>query len=120
MSIPIIDLFAGPGGLGEGFSSLLDKNKQHCFEILLSVEKDKFAHKTLTLRAFCRQFKTGEMPLEYYSYLKGDITREELFEKHKTKANKALKEAQLLELGKHDVTSVVKDRLAENIGSPEV
>lgn len=53
--IPIIDLFAGPGGLGEGFSSL-DNNK--AFNIIVSAEKDPFAHKTLRLRAFFRLLKT--------------------------------------------------------------
>ena len=42
--IPVIDIFAGPGGLGEGFSSLSDGN---AFNIVLSIEKDIYAHKTL-------------------------------------------------------------------------
>jgi DNA (cytosine-5)-methyltransferase 1 len=50
--IPIIDLFAGPGGLGEGFSSLVNN-----FDIKLSIEKDENAHQTLELRSFIRQFK---------------------------------------------------------------
>ena len=54
--IPIIDLFAGPGGLGEGFTSVVDKNNNRYFKIALSIEKDEFAHKTLTLRRFLRQF----------------------------------------------------------------
>lgn len=47
--IPIIDLFAGPGGLGEGFTSVVDKNNSRYFRIALSIEKDEFAHKTLML-----------------------------------------------------------------------
>ena len=53
--IPIIDLFAGPGGLGEGFSSEISGKRP--FRIAVSVEKDPFAHKTLSLRAFYRYFK---------------------------------------------------------------
>ena len=40
--IPVIDLFAGPGGLAEGFSSLKD-NGERIFNIKLSIEKEVFA-----------------------------------------------------------------------------
>jgi len=49
-TIPIIDLFAGPGGLGEGFSAY--KSEGASFKIKLSIEKDAAAHKTLRLRSF--------------------------------------------------------------------
>ena len=78
--IPVIDLFAGPGGLGEGFSSLADDNKNHCFKIALSIEKDRFAHQTLELRSFFRQFRNNKVPDEYYQFLRGEISREKLFE----------------------------------------
>ncbi|CAD6877072.1 DNA cytosine methyltransferase [Methylomonas fluvii] len=48
--IQVIDLFAGPGGLGEGFSSAADE----AFKILVSAEKDQFAYQTLRLRAYYR------------------------------------------------------------------
>jgi len=54
--IPIIDLFAGPGGLGEGFMALKNKQGMSVYDIKLSIEKDINAHKTLTLRSFYRQF----------------------------------------------------------------
>jgi len=38
-SIPVIDLFAGPGGLAEGFSAFHDAGG-NVFRICLSVEKD--------------------------------------------------------------------------------
>ena len=41
-AIPVIDLFAGPGGLGEGFSSARDANGDRCFRIALSIEKDLY------------------------------------------------------------------------------
>ena len=60
--IPIIDLFAGPGGLGEGFTSVVDKSNNRFFKIALSIERDEFAHKTLTLRSFVRQFPFKKLP----------------------------------------------------------
>lgn len=50
--IPVIDLFAGSGGLGEGFSSITNQNADPLFKIGLSIEKDPNARKTLVLRAF--------------------------------------------------------------------
>jgi DNA (cytosine-5)-methyltransferase 1 len=70
MTIPIIDLFAGPGGLGEGFSSITDELGNRIFDIRLSIEKDENAHQTLRLRSFYRQFKKEDVPEIYYSYIK--------------------------------------------------
>lgn len=47
MTVPVIDLFAGPGGLGEGFS----KSRTADFRIAVSIEKDGMAFETLQLRA---------------------------------------------------------------------
>lgn len=69
--IKIVDLFAGPGGLGEGFSSFQSEG-HHPFKIAVSVEKDKFAHSTLRLRAYWRLLKRHGMPIDHlYSYYKG-------------------------------------------------
>lgn len=70
--IKIIDLFAGPGGLGEGFSSFNLENK-HPFKIAISIEKETSAHKTLTLRSFFRQFENGQAPEEYYAFMRGEL-----------------------------------------------
>lgn len=70
--IPVIDLFAGPGGLGEGFSSLKQDDGSPAFQIVMSVEKDDQAHKTLRLRSFFRKiFATnGEIiPRQYLQYI---------------------------------------------------
>jgi DNA (cytosine-5)-methyltransferase 1 len=108
--IPVIDLFAGPGGLGEGFSRLpIGGDKQ--FKILLSVEKDKYAHQTLTLRAFFRQFEESKVPSAYYEYVKGEINLEQLFRHFPEQALAAQEEAQLLTLGEHDVSSLIGKRL---------
>lgn len=70
--IKIIDLFAGPGGLGEGFSAYRPNNKQK-FKIALSIEKEESAHRTLLLRAFFRQYSLNDTPDEYYAFLRGDL-----------------------------------------------
>ncbi|WP_342454994.1 hypothetical protein [Pseudomonas sp. S11P7] len=52
--IQIVDLFAGPGGLGEGFASSGGGSR---FEILVSAEMNPIARETLKLRAFYRLLK---------------------------------------------------------------
>lgn len=79
--IRIIDLFAGPGGLGEGFSALRDANGNRAYRIAMSVEKEASAHATLTLRAFLRQFEPDERPEEYEAYRRGEISKTTLTEK---------------------------------------
>jgi DNA (cytosine-5)-methyltransferase 1 len=99
--IPIIDLFAGPGGLGEGFSALGQHEGMVFFKILLSIEKEKSAYRTLRLRNFFRQFPFGQAPEEYYDFLRGKISSEdELFAKFQIQAEKAFQESRLFELGK--------------------
>ena len=63
----IIDLFAGPGGLGEGFSAA-GRETSTKMKIRLSVEMDFEAVETLRLRAFLRSFENG-FPQEYYDAL---------------------------------------------------
>lgn len=99
--IPVIDLFAGPGGLGEGFSSLRDRSGNRAFRIGLSVETDDHAHRTLLLRSFYRQFEDGP-PSDYYAYLTGGPphTLEELLELYPLESEAAQREAWCGTLGK--------------------
>jgi DNA (cytosine-5)-methyltransferase 1 len=120
MVIPVIDLFAGPGGLGEGFSSLRGEAGNPLFRIRLSVEKDPHAHKTLELRSFFRQFPDGEVPEEYYSYIRGEgITREELFTKYNEQAEAARKEAWCFEL-KEDSAKEIDERIDDALDGGKV
>jgi DNA (cytosine-5)-methyltransferase 1 len=99
MPIPIIDLFAGPGGLAEGFSSLTDNEGERIFDIKLSIEKDPFAHKTLTLRSFVRQFPFRKLPDQYYQFLKEQISLDDLYGFYQKEYTEAKKEAMLATLG---------------------
>jgi len=104
MPIPVIDLFAGPGGLGEGFSSILDSERRPLFVLKVSAEKDPTAHKTLSLRSLYRKFPRGKAPDCYYEHIRGEITREALFaHPDATEAGReALEESRNFELGKDD------------------
>jgi DNA (cytosine-5)-methyltransferase 1 len=69
--IPVVDLFAGPGGLGEGFSSL-DGGK--AFRIIVSAEMDRSSWQTLRLRAFYRLLKSSDPSAleDYYRFCDGE------------------------------------------------
>lgn len=105
MPIPVIDLFAGPGGLSEGFAAFKRK-ELYPFDIRLSIEKDENAHQTLLLRTFFRQFlkKGNTVPSEYYDMLHEPniLLRDEkknlLFAKYKQEFDDAAKEALCMEL----------------------
>ncbi len=114
MPIPVIDLFAGPGGLGEGFSSVFDEDGNRVFKTALSVEMEKFAHQTLTLRSFYRQFLPDEVPDEYYEVLRGGLSVEKLFELFPEQANASEYEAKNWKLG-YDEDSVDETLLDEAI-----
>lgn len=109
-SIKVIDLFAGPGGLGEGFSSLTNSEGKREFSLGVSIEMDPIAHMTLSLRALYRAFPIGEVPDCYYDYVKGKITREQLFNHPSIPkwARDAADEAKNAELGKTPAKDVDK------------
>jgi DNA (cytosine-5)-methyltransferase 1 len=85
--MPVIDLFAGPGGLGEGFSSVENVRREKAFTLALSIEKDHFACETLRLRAFFRAFERGKVPSSYYDFLRTRIPLQSLYDKHPIKAD---------------------------------
>lgn len=72
-SIPIIDLFAGPGGLGEGFSALRRDDGAQAFELAISIEKDPDAYRTLLLRAVYRRLLGTSSFRHYVDYIAGRI-----------------------------------------------
>lgn len=112
-NVPVIDLFAGPGGLGEGFSrdiSGLGPN----FEIRLSIEKDHVAHKTLRLRSFFRQFRGRKVPEAYYDYLRSDRANfDQLEKKFPVETAAAKSEALCRTLGDEDCEREIHDLIAD-------
>jgi len=112
---PIIDLFAGPGGLGEGFACLMDSRRASVFKSVASIERDNDAHKTLLLRHFFRDFQNSEVPDAYYDYLAGNIEQNELIKKFPRQWQEARTSALKISLASetHDqVSKIIKQRLA--------
>ena len=95
--IPAIDIFAGPGGLAEGFSNAN-------FDIRLSVEMDEHAHNTLRFRSFCRKLikaKKRDDLIEFYSNPESNNTfnQDKLTSKHPKFWKLAQEEAMQATLG---------------------
>jgi len=130
MTITVIDLFAGPGGLGEGFGSYRDNTDAPVFSLKASFEKEAVAHRTLSLRAFYRAFgHPSDVPGDYYRYLRGDrVSRNDLFSnpRYRTQVELAANEAHCIELGENkslEIDSIISAALKEDhpwvlIGGP--
>lgn len=109
-SIKIVDLFSGPGGLGEGFSACpADSSNGRPYQIRISVEKDKAAHQTLRLRAFLRQFQ--EFPPEYYAWIEGTTKEPDWFSLYPREWGVAEAEAICAELGNAETTSILSSAI---------
>jgi DNA (cytosine-5)-methyltransferase 1 len=110
IKIPVIDLFAGPGGLGEGFS-------QSGFEIVLSIEIDPIACQTLRLRKFYYLFKKNNIPNIYYEVIKGKKNIEDLkslFPVHWKKANAAVLEIEINKNNQKIINNKITNALKEH------
>lgn len=114
--IQVVDLFAGPGGLGEGFTSSGEGNR---FEIVISAEKDPKAWQTLRLRAFYRLLKKRRPDLlfEYYNFcndpkapdtFKPSVDTEDLWDL-------AGEEAQCITLGSGEGNTTLDDVLDDKL-----
>lgn len=108
----IVDLFAGPGGLGEGFASV--KVGAHFpFQIGISIEKEAAAHRTLSLRAFLRSYRhrTGTLPEQFLNFHAGQISEPEWSEIDAEAWRHASNEARCLELGTLSAASAIDDAI---------
>ncbi|MFW5500927.1 MULTISPECIES: DNA cytosine methyltransferase [unclassified Maridesulfovibrio] len=110
-AIPIIDVFAGPGGLGEGFSSLVTKKEKNPFSILLSAEMDTYAHSTLRLRAYQRKILQLEKSTDHFKQYCLGVGKKPYTDETKHLWEKANEEALNIELGTHEGDSLLYRRL---------
>lgn len=110
----IVDLFAGPGGLGEGFSSLVDDGHAP-FRIGISVEKETSAHRTLTLRAFLREYRGrhAALPEQFIDFHAGLIPEPDWSEVDAEAWRLAIDEARALELGTEAAATAIDGAIAK-------
>jgi DNA (cytosine-5)-methyltransferase 1 len=106
----VVDIFAGPGGLAEGFSNVPGAEDERAFSIALSVEKEASAHETLRLRSFLRQFD-GTNPDIYYDFINGKVPEPDWAALYPDQWEAAEQEAWLLELGQEDSARRLDARL---------
>jgi DNA (cytosine-5)-methyltransferase 1 len=106
----IVDLFSGPGGLGEGFCAY--PGAHGGFEIDVSVEKDPVAHETLRLRAFLRRFG-DQLPTEYIDFLNRGGSEPNWSKLYPREWAEAENEALNLTLGEQETATILDERIAE-------
>ena len=106
----VVDIFAGPGGLAEGFAAVTAEDGSRPFKIALSIEKEASAHATLLLRTFLRQFPS-QLPKEYYEFLNGDGDEPDWAALYPKEWRRASEEAVLAELGHAGTEALIDSRI---------
>ena len=108
----VVDLFAGPGGLSEGFAQVRDRDSDPFYKIVLSVEKEPSAHKTLTLRSMVHQLDNDELN-KYWSLLNSGFRGDDWSQISPEKWEDAQDTALRLELGTPEAESIINDRITK-------
>lgn len=110
----VVDLFAGPGGLGEGFASLVE-NGHAPFRIGISVEKEASAHRTLSLRAFLREHgaRNRVLPGKFLDLYSGLIAGADWEAVDAASWKHATTEARCLELGTDPAAEAIDHAIAK-------
>lgn len=112
--IPVVDVFAGPGGLGEGFASCRIDGERS-FDDVLSIECDPVAFRTLELRCWFRRFERSDVPEDYYRFLRREMDRQALFAAYPDAAEDAARRCWCAQLGRVRASSVY-NRVREALG----
>ena len=118
--IKVVDLFSGPGGLGEGFSSFsTGAAGHHPFRIGASAEMDPAASRTLCLRSFFRKTtQNRKVPQSYYDYIAGKCAQP--FDSKTSRFwNEAVEETRPVTLGSKEGDEEIDLRLRRMNLSPE-
>jgi DNA (cytosine-5)-methyltransferase 1 len=111
-TIPIIDIFAGPGGLSEGFHAASTAACGVEFSSVLAIEKDSVACDTLRLRSFFHQFGRRRVPEAYYRVVRGERAQSDLLNYPEwSTANETVWNAELGKIPVHELHSKIREKL---------
>jgi DNA (cytosine-5)-methyltransferase 1 len=117
--IPVIDVFAGPGGLNEGFSAY---NAGLAFSTVASIEMDPIACETLRLRAAVRRAKRleGVLPSPYFEFIAQrlsfqDLIRSATFAPHWKAAVEEVHQHELSEATRRASDRLIAEALGDTI-----
>ena len=109
--IPVVDIFAGAGGLGDGFEAFgRDGGRHGAYTVALSAEVNPSAVETLRTRAFFRSFSAAEVPRSYYAYAAGRVEQPWTDDTSEIWAQAGLR-ARRLELGKAEDDKELNERI---------
>lgn len=109
--ISVIDLFAGPGGLGEGFS-------RAGFNSKLAIEKDRSAHETLKFRSFFRLVEDQSSLASAIRILESSSDVREMFSNFPELAKRAEHECWNATLGETPQQSI-NSRICDSIANDD-
>lgn len=103
----VIDLFAGSGGLSEGFF-------RTDYKFISHIEMDKYASMTLETRAIYHALKVNRMEDIYYSYISGEISREELLNEGGRSVDlDTIIRAEISEENKKPIIKIIREKIRE-------
>ena len=109
MRFAVVDLFAGAGGLGEGFS-------RAGFDNVLSCEAEATFTETLKLRHFARYTSQEGLHKDYYRFLTGELELGALYARHPEAASKASASSLKYKLGSETKNKTFHERLRQQVG----
>lgn len=101
-----IDLFAGAGGLSEGFM-------RAGYDAIAHIEMNSDAASTIKTRLSYFYLKSQKKINEYYQYLKGEISRDDLYDKIPTSILDTVMNIKMTKDNLPSLFKVIDDRLKE-------
>jgi DNA (cytosine-5)-methyltransferase 1 len=116
--INVVDIFAGPGGLGEGFAALRTGGRagKPAFSLRVSAEMEAAAHRTLTLRAYFRMFGDPQSVPDCYRAFIGSGGKGLPYDDHTRHLwDEASREALQLTLGNPDDNATLDTAIIERV-----